>query len=166
MNNNWHLSNPPKTVKGEVEVRHEGVNIISNGQRIGHGERRAAMKHILDVKDRGYITDQEAEARLNAAQAAEKQADINSLTIDLPAPFAKPSLIQRYDWDKTTHWVPTLVSGAGLSAVTAILPTAILAQEHLFPQNPVALAFGIITMLLGTICFFSCLGGIIAKGCE
>jgi len=164
--NNWHLSdNGPKTVKGEVEVRHEGVNILGNGQRIGHAERTRTMKHILDVKDRGYITDQEAEARINAAQSAEKTADINSLTADLPAPFVSTNIIQRYDWGEQKYWVPTLLGGIGLSSVLAILPTAILAQDHLFPHNPGALALGIITMLLGTIGFFSCLGGIIAKGC-
>lgn len=165
--NNWHLSdNGPKVVKGEVEVRHEGVNILGNGQRIGHAERTQTMKHILDVKDRGYITDQEAEARINAAQSAEKQADINSLTVDLPAPFVHPNIIQRYNWDEQKYWVPTLLSGVGLSSVLAIIPTAVLAQDRLFPGNPVALTFGIITMLLGIIGFFSCIGGIIAKGCE
>jgi hypothetical protein len=155
-----------KTVRGEVEVFHEGVNILGNGQRIGHAERTRTMKHILDVKDRGYITDQEAEARLKAAQAAEKTTDINSLTTDLPAPFVHPNLLQRYDWGQQKYWVPTLLGGVGFSAILAILPTAVLAQDHLFPHSTAALAVGILTMLLGTIGFFSCLGGIIAKGCE
>jgi len=154
-----------KTVHGEVEVFHEGVNILGNGQRIGHAERVNAMKHILDVKNRGYITDQEAEARINAAQAAEKTADLNSLTADLPAPFVHPNIFQAYDWGQQKYWVPTLLGGVGFSATLAILPTALLAQEHLFPSHPAALAFGIVTMLLGIIGFFSCLGGIIAKGC-
>ncbi len=162
--NNWHLSdNGPKVVKGEVEVRHEGVNILGNGQRIGHAERTRTMKHILDVKDRGYITDTEAEARLKAAQAAEKTADIKSLTADLPAPFVSTNIVQRYDWGQPKYWVPTLLSGIGASSILAIVPTAVLAQDHLFPHSPAALIIGIMTMLLGTIGFFSCLGGIIAK---
>jgi hypothetical protein len=154
----------PKVVTGEVEVFNEGVNILGNGQRIGHGERRATMKHILDVKDRGYITEQEAEARLKAAQSAEKITDISSLTADLPAPFYKPNYFQAWDWDETKYYVPTLVSGVGFSTILAIVPTAALVQDHLFPHNPVALVFGIITMLLGTIGFFACLGGLITKG--
>ena len=154
----------PKVVHGEVEVFNEGVNILGNGQRVGHGERRAAMKHILDVNSRGYITDTEAEARIKAAQSAEKTTDINSLTSDLPAPFYKPGYFESWDWDKTKYYVPTLVTGIGFSVITAIVPTAALAQDHLFPYNPVALIFGIITMLFGTIGFFACIGGLITKG--
>jgi hypothetical protein len=159
-----NIGRDPKVVKGEVEIRNEGVNILGNGQRVGHGERRAAMKHILDVKDRGYITDQEAEARIKAAQSAEKQAELSGLITDLPAPFHKPTYFQGWDWDETKYYVPTLVTGVGFSTILAIVPTAALVQDHLFPQNPIALIFGIITMLLGTIGFFSCLGGLIAKG--
>jgi hypothetical protein len=154
----------PRTIRGEVEVPVEGVNILGNGTRIGHGERRATMKHILDVKDRGYITDQEAEARINAVQQAEKQAEINTLTSDLPAPFHKPpNLIQSYDWDNTRYWVPTLLSGMGLSAVLAIVPTAVMSQDHVFPHNSTALALGIMCILFGIIGFFACIVSIIAK---
>jgi hypothetical protein len=154
----------PKVVSGEVEVFNEGVNILGNGQRVGHGERRAAMKHILDVKDRGYITDQEAEARLKAAQAAEKQTELNSLTTDLPAPFYQPGYFQAWDWEQTKYYVPTLLTGVGFSTILAIVPTAALVQDHLFPHNPIALVLGIITMLLGTLGFFACIGGLITKG--
>ena len=154
----------PKVVHGEVEIRNEGVNILGVGQRIGHGERRAAMKHILDVNSRGYITDQEAEARIKAAQSAEKETELRSLTTDLPAPFYQPGYFQSWDWEETKYWVPTLLTGVGLSTILAIVPTAVLAQDHLFPHNPTALVFGIITMLLGTIGFFASVGGIIVKG--
>lgn len=161
--NDWIKNDGPKVVKGEVEIHNEGVNILGNAQRVGHAERKNVMKHVLDMQDRGYITDQEAEARLNAAQAAEKATDLRSLTVDLPAPFVSTNLIQRYDWDKTICWVPTLLSGVGLSAVLAVVPTAVLSSEHLFPHNAAALSVGIITMLLGIIGFFSCLGGMIVK---
>jgi Domain of unknown function (DUF1707) len=153
----------PRTIRGEVEVPVEGVNILSNGTRVGHGERRGTMKHILDVKDRGYITEHEAEARINAVQQAEKAADLRSLTADLPAPFHKPGVIQSYDWDNARYWAPTLLSGMGVSAVLAIVPTAVMAQEHVFPENPVALAMGIMCILFGIIGFFACVGSIIAK---
>ena len=60
--------------------------------------------------------------------------------------------------------MPTLVTGIGFSVIIAIVPTAALVQDHLFPYNPVALIFGIITMLFGTIGFFACIGGLITKG--
>lgn len=151
-----------RVVQGEVEVRTEGVNIL-NAARVGHSDREATMRHIEDVAERGYIQPTEAEARIKAAQNAEKRAELNSLTADLPAPFHKPNLIQSWDWDKTSCWLPTLLSGLGVSGVLAILPTAVLAQEHLFPHDVSALSFGVITMILGIIGFFSCIVGIICK---
>jgi hypothetical protein len=150
-----------KVVSGEVEVRHEGVNILGNGTRVGHDDRRGAMRHIMDVHQRGYITGDEAEARMKAAQNAEKRGDLTSLTSDLPAPFAKAAW--RYDWGKTSHWLPTLLGSMGFSAVLAVVPTAVLSQEHLFPHNAAALGLGIVCILLGIIGFFASIGGIIAK---
>jgi hypothetical protein len=151
-----------KIVNGEVE-KYQEVNILPRGTRIGHAERRSAMKHILDMKDRGYITEQEADARLNAAQNAEKQGDITTLTTDLPAPFHKPGFFESYDWDKTRYWAPTLVVGMALSAMLAIVPASVLGADHLFPQTGLGLGVGLPCLVFGIVGFFGCLAGIISK---
>jgi hypothetical protein len=149
-------------VPGAVE-KYQEVNILPRGVRIGHGERRNAIKHILDMQDRGYITEQEADARVKAVQSAEKQGDIVTLTTDLPAPFHKPGFFEAYDWDETRYWAPTLVVGMALSAMLAIVPASVFGAEHMFPQTGLGLGVALPCLVFGIVGFFSCLAGIIAK---
>lgn len=132
----------------------EEIN-IHNQQRAGHHDRIRTIRHIMSMKNEGYITEDEANHRIRFAETTEKTADLKALTSDLPPPLNTRTWLQTYNWDN--HWFPTMLTGMALSLITATIPAVVLAADHQFPSNPAALGVGVTTMIIGIIAFIGCL---------
>jgi hypothetical protein len=153
----------PRVVPGSALSAPEGVNIMPSGTRAGNADRDRAINHIAQMAEQGYITPDEADKRVKHAENLENIATLRVLTSDLPAPLDTRAWWESYNWDNMRHWVPTLIGGMTLSAVTVVVPTSVLNAEHLFPNTPLGLGIGIFTLIVGVIGFFACLAGIIVK---
>jgi hypothetical protein len=157
----------PKIVQSNAVAIPEGVTILPNGTRAGDADRDRAINHLTQMADLGYLKQEEAEKRIKHAENAERKVDLKTLTSDLPAPLLiNRKLRDRYDWNKQAHWIPTLIGGMAFGGMTAVLPAEILSTQHLFPGNPVGLAFGIFGIIAGILIFFGCLAGIIVKATD
>jgi hypothetical protein len=157
---------PRKVVPSTTVAIPEDVTVLGNGVRAGNADRDRAINHITQMADLGYVSQEEAERRIRAAENIERHADLRHITSDLPAPVVNPGLVGRYNWDSPKCWIPTLITGMAASGITAILPASILSVDHLFPGNGIGLAVGILTLIVGVLAFFGCLAGIIVKANE
>jgi hypothetical protein len=153
----------PKIVPGAALSIPEGITILPNGTRIGNADRDRTIRHIQQMTDLGYITPEEAGRRIDHADVTEKSAELIALTSDLPAPVDTRGWFQSYDWDKMSHWLPTLIAGMAVSASTAVIPSSVLNAERLFPNTALGLGIGVLTLIVGVIGFFACLAGILIK---
>jgi Domain of unknown function (DUF1707) len=154
----------PRIVPGTALSIPREITILPNGSRAGNADRDRTIRHIQQMTDLGYITPEEAGRRIDHADATEKSADLTALTSDLPAPVDTRRWSQSsYDWDKMSHWLPTLIAGMALFGVIAVVPSAALNAERLFPNTALGLGVGVSTLIVGVIGFFACLAGILIK---
>jgi hypothetical protein len=153
----------PQVVQSNVVAVPDGITIMPPNSRAGHAERDSTINHLKQAAEHGYIDPDEAARRIEHADQAQRVTDLKGLTVDLPAPIDERGFWESWDWDRPKYWVPSLIGGGVLSAVTAVLPASVLSAEHLFPQTGFGLAIGIVTLIMGIIGFFSCLAGIIVK---
>jgi Domain of unknown function (DUF1707) len=153
---------PRKTIPGTSLGIPREANVINAG-RAGHDDRDQAILHLKTMTEQGYITPEEASVRIDYAMHAGKQADLRELTSDLPALPDSRSWLRSYDWDNTKHWVPVVAAGMFLSITTAVIPPSLLAEEHLFPHNPLGLGFGVLAILTGIFGFVFCLVAAVTK---
>jgi hypothetical protein len=150
------LPDPKKIIPGNTITIPDEANIL-NTDRAGHADRDRTITHLQTVAEKGYITPEEANTRITHAMNTHKQTDLHILISDLPAPFQTRSWLKSYDWGNRAYWAPTLLLGSAVSAATAVVPSSALAAAHLFPHDPVYLAVGITTIILGVIGFIFCI---------
>ena len=143
-----------KTVPGAV-IRLADANILRD--RVGHADRQQAVQHIQRMQEAGYLPADEAVIRQNQAAEAETRADLQELTRDLPAPADTRGFRERWDWQKPRYYLPVLISGMFVSALTPTVVGGILSVMGIFNKAEGALVFwpffiaGLIGFLLCTI---------------
>jgi Domain of unknown function (DUF1707) len=151
-----------KIIPGSALSIPEDAHVIGTS-RIGNDDRDRTVNHIKTMTEKGYLTVEEANLRIDHAMNTYKQADLRVLTSDLPAPVDTRTWVQSYNWDNKRHWIPTLVAGVAVSAATATVPASVLAADHLFPHNPIGLAVGLTAIIAGIVGFVACIVGMIIK---
>lgn len=80
------LRKPPPVPRNSISARPEpeGVNVIDNHRRVGDAQRNTYLEHLSDLHARGYLPQEEFEARQAAVQKAEVEYDLNRLISDTP----------------------------------------------------------------------------------
>ena len=80
---------------------------IKNGPRAGDADRERYVGHINDCMARGFIDEQEREARVHAAQKAAGRHELKALIADLPAaPEAPVARSRQSRFDAWAHQDP------------------------------------------------------------
>ena len=76
----------PKAPRAPISARPEpeGVSILDNHRRAGDAQRDTYVRHLEDLHARGYLPQQEFDARQTAALKAETEWDLNRLIADTP----------------------------------------------------------------------------------
>lgn len=126
------------------------IRTFAEGSRIGNAERSKAILHIEQMADKGYLPEQEFIARIKRAEKAETERQLRELTSDLPPYEDKRSWWNRY-------WLVPPIAGMALSACLAIIPTAVMVTERVYPEKAYGIGLGLITIIVGALCFFSCI---------
>lgn len=106
----------------------DDVNIQHN--RAGHADRERTVRQIKDSEESGYITAQEASARITHAVKAETSNVLHALTDDLPAPIDHRGYFQAWDFGEPKYFLPVLISTMIVSLCSAIIPGVILGAVH------------------------------------
>lgn len=125
-----------KDIERRIDVLEamKSMNIQTPGSRVGHSQRHAAMSHVEEMRDGGYLDEGEAQARINNLLAAKTGRELAAFTTDLPAPRDRrpgwQKLAQGCSWDRRATYVPILVIAIIAFVNLAVLPAAIAGHDH------------------------------------
>lgn len=149
----------PYSTSRELALPHVNIQPLA---RVGDTERKQTIHHIQEMETQGYISAEEATARIEHAANAEMGSHLRQLTSDLPAPIDHRNLWQKWDWNKPQYNAPVLAFTIFASLCTAIIPGIILDQMH---ELTTAAGESIFTVFLiaGIIGFFTSIITLIVK---
>lgn len=130
-----------------------GTEILGQAARAGDAHRDQAIAHVLAKKDEGYLSDTEADIRIDCLIKARTHKEIMDLTFDLPAPADTRSwsarIMQDWDFGKKVYYVPALLALLIASVCTAITSAVAVTANHLL--IPVTVASSVIAVF--AFCF-------------
>jgi len=130
--------------------------------RIGHEDRRMAIKHIKDMEEKGYLPADEATKRIEHVANADSQTVLRAVTADLPGPIDRRGYWGHWDWDSPKYYVPVLLGTMFVSLCSGLVPGIVLAMLHEF-NTPMGVGLFIPLVVLGVIGFFATLVTLVIK---
>jgi hypothetical protein len=135
------------------EVVPATVNLLTGAQRVGDRDREHTVDRINDYAARGYMSDEERDARVEAALEATSTGRLSDLVDDLPREqgvSARSPITRLFAWGSqdSGHMV-TVIGGASVVGLLVIMLAALMGFANTFTQvSGAAMIVAAVTMVV------------------
>lgn len=153
---------------GRMQTKDDAMGIFG-GMRVSNTNRDDVVNHIAACVTHGYLTDQEAAARMDAAAEARTEGDLIHIARDLPSEERLLALKTRKRLSKrvgtrfgrVSNWLFTRKTGralfhasvAALALMTAIIPGTVIDSLNHGRFGALGAAVTVATIVVGVIAF-------------